>query len=196
MMQATEEWHLTELKDRTLPLRIKVLRVLLEELMARVRKLQAARPEDELIQTLLKFKYLTLGENSNDLRFSFMQWNPAQKSLEVDPDRQALTMTHTINQLTKILVLLQQHSLVIRFGALRPNAQIQQNLNQEQKSTPQVIPWRLSLAMTHRHSAEMHSACRGWQIPQGTMEPGQCMLYECISARAALGIHQDRSFDI
>ena len=42
MMQATEEWHLTEPKDRAMPLRIKVLRVLLEELLSRVRKVYRA----------------------------------------------------------------------------------------------------------------------------------------------------------
>ena len=162
MMQATEEWHLTEPKDRTLPRRIKVLRVLLEELMSRVRKLQAARPEDELVQTLIKFQYVTQGENSNDLRFSFLQWNPALKALQIDQERQALTMTHTVNQLTKILTLLQQHSLIIQFGALRPNAQIQQNLHKEQNSSPQVIPWHLSFAMSHRRSAEilLQGCCR------------------------------------
>ena len=106
MMQATEEWYLTEPKGRTLPLRIKVLRVLLEELMNRVRKLQAARPEDDLVKTLIKFQYLTLGENSNDHRFSFLQWNTTTKALEIDPDRQALTMAHTINLLTKILTFI------------------------------------------------------------------------------------------
>ena len=175
MMQATKEWHLTEPKDRALPLRIKVLRVLLEELMNRVRKLQAARPEDDLVKTLIKFQYLTLGENSNDHRFSFLQRNTTTKALEIHPDRQALTMAHTINLLTKILTLLQQHSIVIRFGALRPNAQIQQNLQKEQSANPQVIPWRLSLAMTHRHSAEMHSAWQEmthsgvWQLVLGRM---------------------------
>ena len=77
----------------------------------------------------------------------------------------------------------------------------------------------------HRHSAEMHSAwqelthsgvwqlvlgrmrqltwaacwrtCdhRGGLVPQGVMQPGQCLLYECNSARAAMGVHPDRSLD-
>lgn len=175
MMQATEDWHLTEPKDRALPLKIKVLRTLLEELLNRVRKLQAARPEEELVQTLLKFQYLTLGENANDLRFSFMQWNPEKKTLETDTDRQALPMNHVLNQLTKILALLQQHALIIRFGALRPNAQIQQSLNHAQSAQPQVIPWRLTLAMTHRQSAEMHAIWQElahsgvWQLILGRM---------------------------
>ena len=170
-----EDWHLTEPKDRALPLKIKVLRTLLEELLNRVRKLQAARPEEELVQTLLKFQYLTLGENANDLRFSFMQWNPEKKTLETDTDRQALPMNHVLNQLTKILALLQQHALIIRFGALRPNAQIQQSLNHAQSAQPQVIPWRLTLAMTHRQSAEMHAIWQElahsgvWQLILGRM---------------------------
>ena len=175
MMQATEEWHLTEPQDRTMPLRIKVLRVMLEELLTRVRKLQTARQEDDLVQTLLKFHYLTPGENSNELRFSFLQWNPTQKALEIDTNRTALTMPYVANQITKILTLLQQQALIIRFGALRPNAQIQQNMNKEQTSTPQVIPWRLSLALSHRHSMEMHSVWQemthsgAWQLILGRM---------------------------
>ena len=130
------------------------------QLLTRVRKLQNARPEDDLVQTLIKFNYLTQGENSNDLRFSYLQWNPTQKAMEKDPDRAALTMQHVATQITKILTLLQQQSLIIRFGALRPNAQIKQNVRKEPTSTPQVVPWRLSLALTHRHSAETRST---WQ---------------------------------
>ena len=84
-----------------MPLRIKVLRVMLEELLTRVRKLQTARQEDDLVQTLLKFHYLTPGENSNELRFSFLQWNPTQKALEIDTNRTALTMPYVANQITK-----------------------------------------------------------------------------------------------
>ena len=56
------------------------------------------------------------------------------------PWRSILSVQHVMTQLTRILSLLQQHSLIIHFGALRPNAQIQQTLNKDHGSNRPVVP--------------------------------------------------------
>ena len=163
--------------DRLIPLRIKVLHVLLEELLARVQKLQKTPLEDALVKTLLQHQYVTLNDNARELNFPFLHWNPELKKLELNMDQTPLTMTHVTTQLTRILTLLQNHAVIVRFSALRPNAQIQQHMTKPTVATPQVIPWRLSLSMNHKYSLEMHSlwqelAFSGlWQLILGRMRP-------------------------
>ena len=65
MIKATEEWHLTEPKDRAAPLRIQVLRVLLEELLRRATKLKHAKPEDDLIKTLIQYQCVVMDERQS-----------------------------------------------------------------------------------------------------------------------------------
>ena len=160
-----------------IPLRIKVLHVLLEELLARVQKLQKTPLEDALVKTLLQHQYVTLNDNARELNFPFLHWNPELKKLELNMDQTPLTMTHVTTQLTRILTLLQNHAVIVRFSALRPNAQIQQHMTKLTAATPQVIPWRLSLSMNHKYSLEMHSlwqelAFSGlWQLILGRMRP-------------------------
>ena len=71
MMKATEEWHLTEPKDKAVPLRIQVLRVLLEDLLHRATKLKHAKPEDDLIKTSIQYQYVVMDEQQ-PLQFTYL----------------------------------------------------------------------------------------------------------------------------
>ena len=145
-----------------------------EELFHRATKLKHAKPEDDLIKTLIQYQYVVMDEQQS-LHFTYFQWNPTRQTLEINPDKTSLSVQHVMTQLTGMLALLQQHSLIIRFGALRPNAQIQQTLNKDHGSNPPEIPWRRALAKLHQHSPEMRSLWQElshsgvWQLILGRM---------------------------
>ena len=58
MMAQTQTWQQTPTAERTHPLRILVLKTLLEELLKRIQKLQSTASSDPLIQTLLRLNFL------------------------------------------------------------------------------------------------------------------------------------------
>ena len=132
MMKSTTEWHSTPPTERTVPLRIQVLRVLLEELLHRVQKLLAPvsdgpprTPPPSISMFAMESHQEAIGDQSG----------PNSSSGQT--------------MLTCMLALLQQHSLIVRFGALRPNQQIQQSLEKPSEARTGVIPWRLTLALCH-----------------------------------------------
>ena len=76
-----------------------------------------------------------------------------------------------------MLTLLQQEALIKRFGALRPQQQIQKAMTTDTEAPSAIIPWRITLALVHTHANEMrglwhqlsHSGL--WQLVLGRMRP-------------------------
>ena len=65
-MTKTMEWHQAPQEERTLLLRILILKTMLEELHNRTLKLQSTDSSDPLIQTLVKLRFLQLGEDQKE----------------------------------------------------------------------------------------------------------------------------------
>ena len=66
LMNKTMEWHQAPQEERSLPLRILILKTMLEELHNRTLKLQSTDSSDPLIQTLVKLRFLQLGEDQKE----------------------------------------------------------------------------------------------------------------------------------
>ena len=76
LMTKTMEWHQAPQEERTLLLRILILKTMLEELHNRTLKLQSTDSSDLLIQTLVKLRFLQLGEDQKEpYLFPRMKWD-------------------------------------------------------------------------------------------------------------------------
>ena len=177
MMTQTTTWHQTPQSERTHPLRILVLKALLEELVKRAQKLQSTACSDPLIQTLQRLGFLKIDpENGNQFSFPRMKWDHQKQVMEAQEDA-PLTVQQALHTLSRMLTLLQQEDLIKRFGALRPAQQIQKVMTTDTDKPSTVIPWRVTLALTNPHSTEMrglwhqlsHSGL--WQLILGRMRP-------------------------
>ena len=177
MMTQTTTWHQTPQSERTHPLRILVLKSLLEELVKRTQKLQSTASSDPLIQTLQRLGFLKIDlENGNNYFFPRMKWDHQKQAMEAQEDA-PLTVQQALHTLSRMLTLLQQEDLIKRFGALRPAQQIQKVMTTDTDKPSAVIPWRVTLALTNSHSTEMrglwhqlsHSGL--WQLILGRMRP-------------------------
>ena len=73
-----------------------------------------------------------------------------------------------------MLTLLQNEALIKRFHALRPNHQIQKALGTDSENPAVVIPWRVTLALTHTYSNELRGQLANtglWQLILARMRP-------------------------
>ena len=177
MMAQTQTWQQTPTAERTHPLRILVLKTMLEELLKRIQKLQSTASSDPLIQTLLRLNFLQPEpEKGESFIFPRMRWNSQKQQMEAQEDT-PLTMDQATQTVTRMLTLLQQEALIKRFGALRPQQQIQKAMTTDTESPSAIIPWRITLALVHTHANEMrglwhqlsHSGL--WQLVLGRMRP-------------------------
>ena len=175
MMAQTQTWQQTPQAERTHPLRILVLKTLLEELLKRIQKLQSTGSSEPLIQTLQRLNFLQLEpEKPDSYMFPRMKWNSSKQAMEAQEDA-PLTLTQASQTVTRMLTLLQQEALVKRFGALRPPQHIQKVMTTETETPSAIIPWRITLALVHPHANEMrglwhqlsHSGL--WQLVLGRM---------------------------
>ena len=177
MMAKTTEWHQAPQEDRPLPLRILILKVMLEELHTRTLKLQSTDSSDHLIQTLVRLKFLQLGDDQKDpYIFPRMKWDHEKNEIQALPEAQ-VSLTLALHTLQRMLTLLQNEALIKRFHALRPNHQIQKALGTDSENPALVIPWRVTLALTHNFSNELRGlwhqlANTGlWQLILARMRP-------------------------
>ena len=175
MMAQTQTWQQTPQAERTHPLRILVLKTLLEELLKRIQKLQSTGSSEPLIQTLQRLNFLQLEpEKPESYMFPRMKWNSSKQAMEAQEDA-PLTLTQASQTVTRMLTLLQQEALVKRFGALRSPHHIQKVMTTETETPSAIIPWRITLALVHPHANEMrglwhqlsHSGL--WQLVLGRM---------------------------
>ena len=79
LIQQTKEWKDMDPSERPAPLRVSVLRVLLEELTTRLTKLQTKDKSTELIAHLQKLHYLIVDP---EYKFPFMRWGSELQQYE------------------------------------------------------------------------------------------------------------------
>ena len=155
MMSKTSEWHQAPQEERPLPLRILILKSTLEELN-RTLKLQSTDSSDPLIQTLVRLKFLQLGDDQKEpYIFPRMKWDHAKNEIQALPDAQ-ISLSLALHTLHRMLTLLQSEALIKRFHALRPNHQTQKVLGTDSENPAVVIPFLLerierALAPTGQH---------------------------------------------
>ena len=88
-----------------------------------------------------------------------------------------VSLSLALHTVQRMLTLLQNEALIKRFHALRPNQQIQKLIGTDSENPSAVIPWRVTLALTHTYSNELRGlwhqlANTGlWQLILARMRP-------------------------
>ena len=161
LMTKTSEWHQAPQEERSLPLRILILKTMLEELHSRTLKLQSTDSSDHVIQTLVKLRFLQLGEDQKEpYLFPRMKWDHNKNEVQALTEAQ-VSLSLALHTLQRMLTLLQNEALIKRFHALRPNQQIQKLIGTDSENPSAVIPWRVTLALIHTYSNELRGLCFG-----------------------------------
>ena len=130
-MQTAAQWHAQTQQQPNqrplMPLRQKLLQVLMGELLTRLTKLAEATDKSELRQTALQNMILL-----PDLTCPYQEWDPIQRKLKVS-QRQPISLQKMINNVQEFMDMCAQPDLIHRFHSLPP----QEN----------VTPWRLQLSL-------------------------------------------------
>ena len=113
---------------------------MLEELHSRTLKLQSTDSSDHVIQTLVKLRFLQLGEDQKEpYLFPRMKWDHNKNEVQALTEAQ-VSLSLALHTLQRMLTLLQNEALIKRFHALRPNQQIQKLIGTDSENPSAVIP--------------------------------------------------------
>ena len=80
-----------------------------------------------------------------------MKWDHDKHEMQALPDAQ-VSLSLALHSLQRMLTLL---ALIKRFHALRPNHRIQKVIGADSENPAAVLPWRVTLALTHTYSKEL-----------------------------------------
>ena len=165
LVQASVEWNNQRDTGRvTSNLRTCLFRLMVQELMARLEKLQGT---PQSISEAIRAQWVT----DNPLKWLYHRWNPALTKLEVDPTQAGLPQDQLISLLEGMDAALKQDSTVLcQFKALRP-------LSEEMRG--ESVAFKISVALRGPAAATLH---------QGFAALDGCMALQLIGAN----LHRER----
>ena len=163
--QASVEWNnQRDTGTVTSNLRTCLFRLMVQELMARLDKLQGT---PQSISEAIRAQWVT----DNPLKWLYHRWNPALTKLEVDPTQAGLPQDRLISLLEGMDAALKQDSTVLcQFKALRP-------LSEEMRG--ESVAFKISVALRGPAAATLH---------QGFAALDGCMALQLIGAN----LHRER----
>ena len=160
LVQSSMEWN----SMRDSGLRTCLFRLMMQELIARLKKLQES---PQSISEATKALWVT----ESPLKWSYHRWNPALTKLEVDSTQAGLPQDQLLSLLEGMDAALKQDSTVLcQFKALRP-------LSEEMRG--ESVAFKISVALRGPAAATLH---------QGFAAPDGCMALQLIGAN----LHRER----
>ena len=165
LVQASVAWNnQRDTGTVTCNLRTCLFRLMVQELMARLEKLQGT---PQSISEATRAQWVT----DNPLKWLYHRWNPALTKLEVDPTQAGLPQDQLISLLEGMDAALKQDSTVLcQFKALRP-------LSEEMRG--ESVAFKISVALRGPAAATLH---------QGFAALDGCMALQLIGAN----LHRER----
>ena len=139
LMEVSKLWHAQE---KTEPLRHLLAKTMLLTLEARLDKLLAATPTEELYQDCVAYHLIGTDQSKT---MPYLRWNPQLQKLQ-PTSAPGLPAQQVKQSLTNMLRLMSDHRVTLRFHALRRP--------QEGQQITQPIPWLWTVGL--RHSAELY----------------------------------------
>ena len=177
MLKATETWYAAT--SKLMPLRQKLMQVLLNELQTRVQTLGNAQQGSELFQTALKNNIVL-----QDKSFPYLEWDHTKQSLQISK-RPSISLKRMHQICSDLLELLTDVEVVRRFHALPT------------KSKSSITPWKLQICLRNTAPWQLLlelSQSSAWMLI-GTSMKRHSMFQSSLASQLqqTLGLHPQKS---
>ena len=149
LMKKSLDWK--QAKTVELPLRVVLLKFILNTMLERAQKISACSKKDPLWAASLKSNLIL-----EDGSWPFLIWNSQTKALEVQPKKKAITMEDMLTELQEIITMTSKDKAIVRFHSLKsPQGQ------------EQVCPWKLDVDLKHPMLHELQQSGRKQCVAAG-----------------------------